>query len=141
MTGVHLMTAFRAVIRALALLALLTGSIDVLLGLAAQQTIGAALEEGYGDPLLNSQIRYLGAIWFGFGALLWHCLGDLSKQVAILRGALLIVFLGGLGRVASVVQFGFPASTVGHGFVVFAIAVEIVAMPLLLLWQWRLFGR
>ena len=79
---------------------------DVLLGLAAQATIGAALEEGYGDPLLNSQIRYLGAVWLGFGALLWHGLGDLPKHSAILRGALTIVFVGGLGRVAAVLQLG-----------------------------------
>lgn len=135
------MTAFRAAIRALALIALLTGTVDVVLGLQAQQSIGAALEEGYGDPLLNSQIRYLGAVWFGFGALLWHCLGDLARHAAILRGALLIVFLGGLGRLASVLQFGFPASAVGHGFVVFAIVIELIAMPLLLIWQHRLLDR
>lgn len=135
------MTAFRAVVRALAILALVTGSIDVLLGLAAQATLGAALEEGYGDPLLNSQIRYLGAVWLGFGALLWHCLGDLPKHAAILRGALVIVFIGGLGRVASVIQFGFPASTVGHGFVIGATAIEIIGMPLLLLWMRRLLPR
>lgn len=135
------MTAFRAVVRALAILALVTGSIDVLLGLGAQATIGAALEEGYGDPLLNSQIRYLGAVWFGFGALLWHCLGDLPKNATILRGALWIVFLGGLGRVASVLQFGFPASELGRHFVIGATAIEIIGMPLLLVWMARLLPR
>jgi hypothetical protein len=135
------MTAFRITIRALAILALVTGSIDVLLGLAAQATLGAALEEGYGDPLLNSQIRYLGAVWLGFGALLWHCLSDLPKYRSVLRGALLIVFLGGLGRVASVMQFGFPPSDLGRNFVIGATAIEIIGMPLLLVWMSRLLPR
>ena len=92
------MKAFRVVVRALAVLALLTGAVDVLIGLPGQQKIGAALAEGYTDPLLNSQLRYLGAVWFGFGVLLWHCLGDLPKYASIVRGAFIIVFIGGLGR-------------------------------------------
>lgn len=135
------MTAFRWAVRALALIALLTGAGDVIVGLSGQQMIGAALEEGYGDPLLNSQIRYLGAVWFGFGLLLWYCLGDLPRHATLLRGALLIVFLGGLGRVASVVQFGFPPSEFGRSFVIGATAIEIVGMPLLLLWMGRLLPR
>lgn len=135
------MKAFRTLVRALALLALITGAVDVLIGLSAQQMIGAALEEGYGDPLLNSQVRYLGSIWFGFGVLLWYCLGDLDRHAAIVRGALLIVFLGGLGRLASVLQFGFPPSEFGRSFVIVATAIEIIGMPLLLLWMGRLLPR
>lgn len=135
------MTAFRITIRALAILALVTGSIDVLLGLAAQATIGAAHEEGYGDPLLNSQIRYLGAVWLGFGALLWHCLRDLPRFAPIVRGALWVVVLGGLGRLASVVQFGHPPSAVGTHFVNGAIAIELIGIPFLLVWMGRLLPR
>lgn len=132
------MNAFRWAVRALALIALLTGAGDVIVGLAGQQMIGAALQEGYSDPLLNSQIRYLGAIWFGFGLLLWVCSAHLFRYAGILQGALWIVFLGGVGRVLSVIQFGFPPSDSGTGFVIFAIAIEIVAMPLLVLWLRRL---
>lgn len=135
------MTAFRWTVRALALIAVLTGAGDVIVGLSGQQMIGAALEEGYGDPLLNSQFRYLGAVWFGFGLLLWHCLSDLPRRAPLLRGALLIVVLGGLGRVASVLQFGFPPSELGRSFVIGATAIEIIGMPLLLLWMGRLLPR
>ena len=75
------MTAFRTVVRALALLALISGAVDVVIGLSGQQTIGAALEEGYGD---------------------------------------------------------FPPSELGRGFVIGATAIEIIGMPLLLLWMGRL---
>lgn len=128
------MTLFRNAVRALGLLAIVTGAVDVIVGLSAQQMIGAALDAGaYADPLLNSQIRYLGSIWLGFGLLLLFCLSDIRAYAPILRGAFAIVFLGGLGRVASVLQFGFPPSTGGTGFVVLAIAIEILAMPLLML--------
>ncbi|WP_156891692.1 DUF4345 domain-containing protein [Nevskia ramosa] len=135
------MKAFRVVVRALAVLALLTGAVDVLIGLPGQQKIGAALAEGYTDPLLNSQLRYLGAVWFGFGVLLWHCLGDLPKYASIVRGAFIIVFIGGLGRVASVFQFGFPPSDLGRNFVILATAIEIVGMPVLLVWMRSLLPR
>lgn len=135
------MNAFRFTLRALAVLALVTGTIDVLLGLAAQATIGAALEEGYGDPLLNSQVRYLGAIWFGFGWLLTYCLRDLPRYAPIVRGALWVVVLGGFGRLASVLQFGHPPSAVGFHFVNGAIAIELVGIPLLLVWMGRLLPR
>lgn len=131
------MDSFRLVVRGFAMLALVTGAADVAIGLSGQQMIGAALSEGYTDPLLNSQVRYLGSIWFGFGALLWYCLNDVKRHAAILGGAFLIVFLGGLGRIASLAQFGFPPSESGTGFVVFAIAIEILGMPLLLLWLRR----
>lgn len=135
------MKAFRVVVRALAVLALLTGAVDVLIGLPGQQKIGAALAEGYADPLLNSQLRYLGSVWFGFGVLLWHCLGDLPKYASIVWGAFIIVFIGGLGRVASVLQFGFPPSELGRNFVILATAIEIVGMPLLLVWMRSLLPR
>lgn len=131
------MNAFRWVLRALALIALFTGAADVLVGLSGQQLIGAALAEGYADPLLNSQIRYLGAIWFGFGLLVWVCAADPARYAGILSGCLWIVMLGGLGRVASVSQFGFPPSRGGTAFVILAIAIEVLGMPLLLLWQRR----
>lgn len=132
------MSGFVFVVRALSVLALVTGAVDVLVGLSGQELIGAALVEGYRDPLLNSQLRYLGAIWFGFGALLWRSVRHIGRNEDVLRGAFVIVFLGGLGRIASVLQFGFPPSTGGTVFVIVAIAIEILGMPLLLLWLRRL---
>ena len=130
------MRGFKITFYLLALIPLLTGALNLGLGLQAQGLIGAQLSpEGFRDPLLNSQIRFYGAIWFGFGVLLCVCLSDLNKYSWLLRGSLAIVFLGGVGRVASLVQFGFPTTTLGVSFVVAVTAIEIIGMPLLLWWH------
>ncbi|TAM13054.1 MAG: DUF4345 domain-containing protein [Nevskiaceae bacterium] len=132
------MMTFMWTVRAVAVIALVTGAIDVLVGLRGQKLIGAALGEGYRDPLLNSQFRYLGAVWFGFGVLLWYCTLGIPEHAGLLYGAFAVVFLGGLGRIASVVQFGFPSSAGGRNFVVIAIAIEVIGMPLLGFWLQKL---
>ena len=123
----------------LALIPLCTGALNLGMGLRAQGLIGAQLSpEGFRDPLLNSQIRFYGAIWFGFGVLLCVCLSDLNTYSSLLRGSLAIVFLGGVGRVASLFQFGLPTGTLGKAFVVAVTVIEIIGMPLLLWWHSQL---
>ena len=131
--------ALKHVLQAFAAIALITGGIDLTLGLAGQQAIGMVLSvEDLREPILNSQIRYLGAIWFGFGILLLVCASNIHKHAALLRTALAIVFLGGLGRLATVLQFGLPDAAVGIGFVYVAIGVELIGVPLLLWWHHQL---
>ena len=65
------MRAFRTLIWILALVPILTGPLDWSMGLQAPHLIGAQLsQQDFRDPLLNSQIRFFGAIWFGVGLLL-----------------------------------------------------------------------
>lgn len=124
---------FRFSVWCLAVLALVTGCVDFFVGLSAQKMVGAALmESDYGDPLLNSQVRYLGSIWFGFGVFLIAALRNLPATLGMLRGGLLIVLMGGVGRVISLVQFGFPPSPLGTGFVIFALVIELVCIPAML---------
>lgn len=125
-------------VRTLALIALVTGLVDVVVGAKGQSLIGVVLTDGFGDPVLNSQIRYLGAIWFGFGVLLWMCSNNLARYNTLLRGALWVVVLGGIGRTISLIQFGFPSSAAGCAFVVGAIAIELLAVPFMLFWGKRL---
>ena len=130
------MRAFKITLYLLAVVPLLTGALDLVIGLHAQRLIGAQLaQEGFGDPLLNSQIRFFGAIWLGIGVLLFVFLSDISKYSFLLRISLGIVFLGGLGRVVSIVQFGLPSTVEGAAFVVSVTAIEIIGMPLLFWWH------
>lgn len=131
--------AFKTVLKLFATVALVTGAIDFTLGLAGQQAIGALLsDEGFRDPVINSQIRYLGTIWLGFGIMLYICSSNIHKYADFIRGALAIVFLGGLGRLFTLGHLGWPETSVGIGFVVFAITVELIGMPLLFLWHHNL---
>jgi hypothetical protein len=115
----------------LSLLALLTGAMDVIVGVAGQANIGVgAAAAGPFDPVLDSQVRFLGAVWLGLGVIQLVCLGDLRRYGAILQLCFAIVVLGGIGRAFSLVQVGQPASGVGPAFIVVALAIELVLVPL-----------
>lgn len=130
------MRVFKVTLFLLALVPFLTGALNLGMGLQAQGLIGAELSaEGFRDPLLNSQMRFYGAIWLGFGVLLCVCLSDTDKYSSLLRGAMAIVFLGGVGRIASLIQFGFPEEALSAAFVCAVIGIEIIGMPLLLWWH------
>jgi hypothetical protein len=118
---------------------ILTGPLDWSMGLQAPHLIGAQLsQQDFRDPLLNSQIRFFGAIWFGVGLLLILWLLDSARYAIILPGTLGMVFIAGIGRTASIVQFGLPANAQGMAFVIVTTTLEIVGMPLMLWWYWRL---
>jgi hypothetical protein len=130
------MKGFRIAIVVFALLPIATGLADIVIGTSAWKGIGVSLsEEGLKDSVLDSQIRFLATIWLGYGVLLCLCARDPQKYANILRGALLLAVVGGIARLISLSQVGMPASESGSRFVVFALVIEFVVVPLLLLWQ------
>lgn len=118
----------------LSLIALLTGAMDVIVGVAGQANIGVgAAAAAPIDPILDSQVRFLGAVWLGLGAIQLVCLGDLRRYGAILQLCFAIVVIGGIGRALSLAQAGHPSSDIGNTFIVVALAVELMLAPLALL--------
>ncbi|QQD19148.1 DUF4345 domain-containing protein [Spongiibacter nanhainus] len=114
----------------IAILACLTGAMDILVGATAQANIGIALsKDQLLDPVLNSQIHFLGAIWFGYGLLLIYGLQDLGQRASLVAGALGFLILGGIGRLIAIAQSGVPESTAGIGFIIFALVVELLLAP------------
>lgn len=133
------MKAFKIAVTVFAFLPLLTGAGDVALGVAVWEGIGVNLSEaGFRDSVLDSQVRFMATIWFGYGVLLCVCLRDLEKYGSILRGALFVAVLGGVARSISIFQVGMPETTLGSGFIIFALVIEFVGVPLLMWWQSRL---
>ncbi|MEQ8799409.1 MAG: DUF4345 domain-containing protein [Salinisphaeraceae bacterium] len=130
------MKAFKTVVLLLAALAIVTGAADMLLGVPGQAALGVQLSaEAANDAVLNSQFRFLAAIWLGLGLLLCLCVFRLERYGPVLDGVLAVVFLGGVGRILALVDQGFPDTVFSIGFVVLAIAVEIVGMPALIGWH------
>jgi hypothetical protein len=132
------MDALAIFLRLLAAIPLLTGAFDLVMGLAGRGLLGAELApEGFRDPVLNSQIRFFGAMWLGYGVVLLLIASDVEKYSSLLRAMVAVTFLAALGRVASIVQFGLPSpGLVGaRAFVIGTTAIEIVGMPLL--WWWH----
>ena len=114
----------------LALLAIVTGAADIINGLSAQENLGVTLDhDSLADPVLDSQIRYLGTIWLGYGALLLYCLRDIRSRRRLAIGALLLVVLGGFARLLSTIQLGMPVTAVGTSFILLAFAIELVLVP------------
>ena len=133
------MQAFRNAILAWALVPLVTSVMAILIGPAFWQAVGLELSKaGISDPILDSQVRFLGTIWFGYGVLLCVCASDLDKYGRLLRGALFLVFLGGVARLASIAQVGMPGSSAGTAIITVVLIAELVLMPLLIWWQRKL---
>jgi hypothetical protein len=125
------------VLRVFASFAIVTGSLDIIAGTQVLTGGGAHLSPDVAaDPVLNSQIKYLGAIWVGFGAALWWTTRDLRGRSVMLHILLGAVFLGGIGRLLSALQFG-----MGPPLLTAFIVIELVGPVLVLVWRHRLVNR
>ena len=110
----------------LALIPIATGAVS-LLGLSDPLYSSAQLTI---LPVLDSNLRFLGGVWCALGfALLWSAF-DLAKRWPIFRTVWMAIFVGGLGRVLSMVFVGLPPLP----FVFFTV-LEIAGAPLFLYWH------
>lgn len=121
------------VLRFVAIFALTTGVGDVFVGSRILTAVGAELGSGGVDPVLNSQLHYLGAMWAGFGVVIWWCTRDLRGRAGLLQMLMAAVMVGGVGRVIAAMQYGW-----GPPLLAFFVAVELLAPPAILLWHRRL---
>ena len=91
--------------------AMLTGTADVLLGTRMIESgSGASFPiDSAAAVLADSQLRFLGAMWAGYGAILWWVSCDLRERrvpLAILGG---VMVAGGAGRAISGALHGFSS--------------------------------
>ncbi len=94
---------------------------------------------GLRDPLysrcgipvaLDSNMRFYAGLWLGLGIAMYSILPSIERQTVLFRGFWGAVFIGGLGRIASVVFMGAPPAPF------FAVIVlELVGAPVFVLWQ------
>lgn len=132
------MEAFKKAIIAWAVVPLFTGTMAILVGPAFWKLVGMELSApGFSDPILDSQVRFLGTIWLGYGVLMCLCARDLQNYAGLLRGALLLVFLGGIARLLSIAVVGIPGNTPGVLIITTVLIAELLLMPALLWWQHR----
>jgi hypothetical protein len=123
--------ALQIVLAILALIPILTGGLDLFLGARALNVAGGVFPpEVISNAFLDSQIRFLGAIWFGIGVMMYWIIPSIDQQTTLFRLLAGAIFLGGIGRLSSAFLVGLPPSE----FIVF-IALELIGMPLLVLWQ------
>ena len=90
--------------------AVLTGCLDLCFGTSMLGGSGVFTPGASTTAIADSQIRFFGSTWAGYGVMLWWSSNDLSTRqvpLALLGG---ICFVAGLGRLASSIKFGFGAT-------------------------------
>lgn len=87
-------------------------------------------------PDLDSHFRYMSGIFLGVGIAFATCIPDIERKGPRFRLLGALVITGGLARALSLASVGPPSA--GH---LAGLGVELVAMPLLLLWQVRVAKR
>lgn len=87
-------------------------------------------------PDLDSHMRYLSGLLLGIGIGFLACVPRIEARGALFRALGLIVVVGGLARAVSLLEAGIPGAE--HRL---ALAMELGATPLLVLWQARIARR
>ncbi|TGX53670.1 DUF4345 domain-containing protein [Sphingomonas gei] len=85
---------------------------------------------------LDSHFRYVSGLFLGMLLLFASCIPAVERKGPRLRLLALMVFIGGLFRLLSLVAIGMPS--LGHRI---GLGIELVELPLLLLWQMRVAKR
>lgn len=113
------------------LVPLTVGSLSVARGVSALRGVGP------GAPVdLDSHFRYLSGIFLGLGVAFAWSIATIERSAAIFRLLGALVVCGGLARLVSLVAVGVPSP--GHRF---GLAMELVVVPLLMLWHARIARR
>jgi hypothetical protein len=124
------MQSLRIAVRAFCLLILFAGMMHLVDGVSFLLIAGAPVAGIFNDPVLNSQVRFWGAIWFGFGIVLWHAGNRLEADPALFRLLCGILGLSGLARLESAVMCGLPGPMLTA-----AMMIELVTAPCFLFWH------
>lgn len=113
---------------ALALIPILTGAITMK---GVHDPRYAALDLP-GNPLLDSNLRFLGGVWLGLGLAAFWMVPRLRAQTVLFRVVWGAIFIGGLGRLLSMLVVGWPPAPL----IAFTV-LEIVGAPLFVAWHAR----
>lgn len=84
------------------------------------------------DATLDSNLRFYGGVWLGLGVAAFWVLPRIERETVLFRILWLMIFIGGMGRVLSMILTGTPFPP----FIGFT-AIEIVGAPLFIWWQTR----
>jgi hypothetical protein len=122
--------------RTLQILTGLLGAIPVITGMLTMFGLDDPLYASAHLPsnvLLDSNLRFFGGMWLGLGLAVWWLVPAIEKRGSLYRILWGMIFLGGIGRVLSMIFAGVPPAP----FIGFTI-LEILGAPLLIAWQYRL---
>lgn len=103
------------------------------MGLGTDALLGAHVPIGaLKDPALDSQNRFYGTVFMAYGPLLFLCATDIRAYASLFKILAWFLILAGIGRVISEVFCGMPSA-----FIVALLVIEVVVIPILLVWHAR----
>jgi hypothetical protein len=111
----------------------LLGVIPVLTGIIGMLGLSDPLYASAGIPanvMLDSNLRFFAGVWLGLGISLYLLIQNIEKQTLLFRVLWSMIFLGGIGRLASMFFLALPPLP----FIGFT-ALEIIGAPLFVWWQ------
>lgn len=117
--------------RALQIVTGLLGAIPIATGCIGLLGLRDPLYVRCGIPVsLDSNLRFYSGLWLGLGIAMYSILPSIERQTVLFRAFWGAIFLGGLGRLASVVGAGAPPSPF-----LAVIGLELVGAPVFIVWQ------
>lgn len=84
----------------------------------------------------ESHFRFLSGLLLGIGLCFWSTVPRIEAKTNRFRILTLLVVIGGLGRLAGLALTGLPSF-----FMIGGLVLELVATPILCLWQTRVANR
>lgn len=132
------MTVFKGLVYLFAVIALITGTNDILSGLSSQQALGSTLsEDAFNDPALDNIFRFFSGLWFGTAILFILFVRDLERYRPAMMALFAVLFIGGIGRLLSIWQVGLTDHAVGLPITILGLVIELIVGPLMALWLMR----
>jgi hypothetical protein len=119
--------ALQIVLGVLAAVPLASGLYGMLAGAAAWP-----FDQDDVTATLDGEFRFTNAFWFAAGLVVFKAIPRVERPTGMLRAALGTVFLGGLARLLAIAVHGVP-----HPVFLGALFIELVGVPVLLVWQAR----
>lgn len=128
--------AFQLLILLLAVICFVPGGASAFGGLNGSAALGGGDAIFHADSILrgfaDNQYRFGFGVFFAQGLVLLFFLRDIKQHTNLFRFAALALFVGGLGRLSNIMEFG-----VVDPQVVGPTVIELVIVPLLAMWHFR----
>lgn len=127
---------FQFLILLLAIICFVPGGVSAFGGLNGSAALGGGEVIFSSDSILrgfaDNQYRFGFGVFFAQGIALLFFLRNIEVNATVFRFVVLALFIGGLGRLSNIIEFGLVDPQV-----VAPTAIELIIVPLLVLWHSR----
>jgi hypothetical protein len=125
----------QVILAVISLILIITGALGIIAGVTDNvgDFYGVSVSNSIeGHIILDSNLRFFGGLSIGLGLIMFWIIPSIERHKLVFRLIAGMIFLGGLGRVISMLSFGIPSPL----FIIFAL-LELL-FPLLIFLQNRI---